>query len=99
MAKPLEKAIIKDCIRIEDELTKIIKRIVDGLIEQEAALLADLASDYKFLDDSISKLAWQTEIKIKLKQLRETKRMILKHLKKSTVRMVLASVELTERIN
>jgi uncharacterized protein YqgQ len=96
----LAKAILKDQIRIESELTKIITRIVDELINEERKLASDLnGSDYSFLDDSISKFAWQAELKIQIKQVRKVKESVLKILKGSTNKMILATLEVSERIN
>lgn len=96
----LSEAILKDQIRIEAELAKIITRIVDELIKEERKLASDLhGSDFSFLDDSISKFAWQAELKIQIKQVRKVKESVLKILKGSTNRMVLATIEMTQRIN
>lgn len=96
----LSEAILKDQIRIETELAKIITRIVDELIKEERKLAQDLnGSDYQFLDDSISKFAWQAELKIQIKQVRKVKESVLKILKGSTNKMILATVELSNRIN
>jgi hypothetical protein len=96
----LTQAILKDQIRIEDELTKIITKIVDELIKEEKALRNELENDdYAILGDSISKFAYQAELKIQIKQLRKIKSSILLVLKRSTNKMILASIEVAERIN
>lgn len=96
----LSEAILKDQIRIETELTKIITRIVDELIKEERKLAADLnGSDYSFLDDSISKFAWRAELKIQIKQVRHIKESVIKILKGSTNKLILATIEVNERIN
>ncbi len=99
-ANNLIKPMILDGIRTEKELTKIITAIVDELIKEENHLRADLEeSDYAALEDSISKYAWQAELKIQLRQVKKTKAMILAILKRSTNRLVLATIEIGERIN
>lgn len=99
-ASNLTKPMILDGIKTEKELTKIITAIVDELVKEEKRLSLDLEdSDYSILEDSISKYAWQAELKIQIRQLQSTKKMILKILKKSTNRLVLATIELGERIN
>jgi len=96
----LTEAILKDQIRIEAELTKIITKIVDELIKEEKHLHDDLkSSDYSFLDDSISKFAWQAELKIQIKQIRKVKESVIKILKGSTNKMILATIEVKERLN
>jgi len=96
----LHEVIIKDQIRIESELNKIISKIIDELISEERKLTADLnGSDYSFLEDSIAKFAWQAELKIQIKQMKKVKISVLKILKSSTNRMILSTIEVAERIN
>lgn len=96
----LTAAILKDQIRIENELTKIITKIVDALVAEECGLKKDLeGSDYAFLDDSLSKFAWQAELKLQIEHTKKIKKSVMAILKSSTNKMVLATIEIKERVN
>ena len=96
----LAEGILKDQIRIENELTKIITKIVDALICEEKKLRDDLeGSDYSFLDDSLSKFAWQAELKVQIEHTKKIKKSVMAILKSSTNKMILATIEIKERVN
>lgn len=95
----LGSALIIDGIRTEKQLLTIITSIVDSILNDEAELMAQYAIFDRPPYNDIDKLAMIADIKIQLKQIRTIKRAIIAILKRSSNKMILASIEAETRLN
>jgi len=97
-AANLHKPLILDGIRTEKELTSIITKIVDALIEEEQSLQAELNLHLQLPAD-LERLQWISELRIRLKEIIWAKRKVCSILKKSSNHLILATIELSRSIS
>ncbi len=88
------RAVILDGIRTERELSAIIVSIVDAIIAEDKYCLEELAKWRGMAGTDLDKVAYMAEVRIRLEEIGRMKKSILRILKKSTNKMIVASLEL-----
>jgi len=95
----LGSMIATESLKIEKQLHKVIADIIESVLTEERELISQLDTFDRPPYNGIDKLAWIADLKIQLKQVKSIKMSILKILRRSSSKLLLASMELESRLS